>query len=79
MPFRKNQCTQITKEVNISSRKNMLEDLRDKQHDIQISILQSTLNNFIAITSDQTNEIADLKLSLTLLESRYNSTFPTPS
>ena len=79
MSFRKNQFTQITKEVNISSRKNILEDLRDKQHDLQISLLQSTLNNFIVITSDQTSEIADLKLRLTVLESRYNSTFPTPS
>ena len=43
MSFRKNQYTQITKEVNISSRKNMLEDLRDKQHDLQISLLQSTV------------------------------------
>ena len=79
MSFRRNQFTQITKEVNISSRKNILEDLRDKQHDIQIALLQSTLNSFIAITSDQTSEIADLKLRLTVLESRYNSTFPTPS
>ena len=71
MSFRRNQFSQITKEVNISSRKNIQEDLRDKQHDLQISLLQSTLNSFIAITSDQTSEISDLKLRLTVFESRY--------
>ena len=76
MPFRKNQFTQITKEVNISSRKNILEDLKDKQHDIQLALLQSTLNSFIAITSDQTSEINILKNRLESLENRFNRCFP---
>ena len=76
MPFRKNQFTQITKEVNISSRKNILEDLKDKQHDIQLALLQSTLNSFIITNTDQANEINILKNRLESLENRFNRCFP---
>ena len=76
MSFRRNQFSYLTKEVNISSRKNILEDLRDKQHDIQIALLQSTLNSFIAVTSDQTSEINTLKDRLQTLENRFNRCFP---
>ena len=76
MSFRKNQFTQITKEVNISTRKNILEDLKDKQHDIQLALLQTTLNSVLNTNTTQANEITDLKLRLSTLEGRYNSTFP---
>ena len=77
MPFRKNQFTQITKEVNISSRKNILEDLKDKQHDLQISLLQSTLNNVLTTNTDQLNELNTLKNRLESLENRFNRCFPS--
>ena len=76
MSFRRNQFTQITKEVNISSRKNILEDLRDKQHDLQISLLQTTLNNVLNTNTDQLNEINTLKNRLESLENRFNRCFP---
>ena len=76
MSFRKNQFSQITKEVSISTRKNILEDLKDKQHDIQLALLQTTLNSVLNTNTTQANEITDLKLRLSTLEGRYNSTFP---
>ena len=76
MSFRRNQFTQITKEVNISARKNILEDLRDKQHDLQISLLQTTLNNVLNTNTDQLNEINTLKDRLQTLENRFNRCFP---
>ena len=77
MSFRRNQFSQITKEVNISARKNILEDLKDKQHNIQLTLLQSTLNNVLNINTDQTNEINTLKNRLETLESRFNRCFPS--
>ena len=76
MSFRKNQFTQITKEVNISTRKNIQEDLKDRQHDIQISLLQTTLNSVLNINTDQVNEINILKNRLESLENRFNRCFP---
>ena len=76
MSFRRNQFSQITKEVSISSRKNIQEDMKDKQHDIQISLLQTTLNNVLNINTDQANEINILKDRLQTLENRFNRCFP---
>ena len=77
MSFRKNQFTQITKEVNISTRKNIQEDLKDRQHDIQISLLQTTLNSVLNINTDQASEINILKNRLESLENRFNRCFPS--
>ena len=77
MSFRRNQFTQITKEVCISSRKNIQEDMKDKQHDIQLALLQSTLNNVLNINTDQVNEINILKNRLETLENRFNRCFPS--
>ena len=76
MSFRKNQYTKLEKEVNISSRKNIQEDLKDKQHDIQLALLQTTLTNFIITNADQSNEINTLKNRLETLENRFNRCFP---
>ena len=76
MSFRRNQFSQITKEVSISSRKNIQEDMKDRQHDIQISLLQTTLNNVLNINTDQVNEINILKDRLQTLENRFNRCFP---
>ena len=76
MSFRKNQFSQITKEVSISTRKNIQEDMKDRQHDIQLALLQTTLNNVLNINTDQANEINILKNRLESLENRFNRCFP---
>jgi hypothetical protein len=77
MSFRKNQFSYLTKEVNEVSRNNRIDNIKDTSQEIKIRVLEQLFSVFTLTNITQANEIADLKLRLSTLEGRYNSTFPT--
>ena len=77
MSFRKNRIHKIEEEVNIATRKNQQDDIKDSNQEIRIQILETLLINYVSSNIQYSNEINDLKTRLSLIESRYNSTFPS--
>ena len=77
MSFRKNTIHQIKEDVNIATRKNQQDDIRDADQVLRIQILEQLLSTYVSSNIQYTNEINDLKMRLSLIESRYNSTFPS--
>ena len=77
MSFRKNTIHQIKEDVNIATRKNQQDDIRDADQVLRIQILEQLLSTYVSSNIQYTNEINDLKTRLSLIESRYNSTFPS--
>ena len=77
MSFRRNQFSYLTKEVNEVSRNNRIDNIKDTSQEIKIRVLEQLFSVFTLTNITQANEIADLKLRLSTLEGRYNSTFPT--
>ena len=72
MSFRKNTLHQT-----IATRKNKQDDIKDAEQENKILALETLLSSFTITNTTQADEIADLKLRLSNLESRYNSTFPS--
>ena len=77
MSFRKNTIHQIKEDVNIATRKNQQDDIKDANQELRIQILEQLLSTYVSSNIQYTNEINDLKTRLSLIESRYNSTFPS--
>jgi hypothetical protein len=77
MSFRRNQFSYLTKEVNEVSRNNRIDNIKDTNQEIKIRLLEQLFSAFTLTNITQANEITDLKLRLSTLEGRYNSTFPT--
>ena len=77
MSFRRNQFSYLTKEVNEVSRNNRIDNIKDTNQEIKIRLLEQLFSAFTLTNITQANEIADLKLRLSTLEGRYNSTFPS--
>ena len=77
MSFRKNTIHQIKEDVNIATRKNQQDDIRDADQVLRIQILEQLLSTYVSSNIQYTNEINDLKTRLDILEGRYNRTFPS--
>lgn len=77
MSFRKNTIHQIKEDVNIATRKNKQDDIKDTDQELRIQILEQLLSTYVNSNIQYTNEINDLKTRLDILEGRYNRTFPT--
>ena len=77
MSFRKNTIHQIKEDVNIATRKNQQDDIRDADQELRIQILEQLLSTYVSSNIQYTNEINDLKTRLDILEGRYNRTFPS--
>ena len=77
MSFRKNNINKIEQELNIATRKNQQDDIKDSNQETRIQILETLLINYVSSNIQYTNEINDLKTRLSLIESRYNKTFPS--
>ena len=77
MFFRKNTLHQIKEDLTIATRKNKQDDIKDADQENRIQALETLLSSFTITNTTQADEIADLKLRLSKLESRYNSTFPS--
>ncbi len=77
MSFRKNTIHQIKEDVNIATRKNQQDDIKDANQEARIQILETLLINYVNSNIQYSNEINDLKTRLSLIESRYNKTFPS--
>ena len=77
MSFRKNTIHQIKEDVNTATRKNQQDDIKDWNQETRIQILETLLINYVNSNIQNTNEINDLKTRLSLIESRYNKTFPS--
>ena len=79
MSFRKNTIHQIKEDVNIATRKNQQDDIKDANQELRIQILEQLLINYVNTNIQYTDEINALKMRLDILEGRYNSTFPNIS
>ena len=77
LSFRKNTLHQIKEDLTIATRKNKQDDIKDADQENRIQALETLLSSFTITNTTQADEIADLKLRLSKLESRYNSTFPS--
>ena len=77
MSFRRNQLTTLKQEVEIATHKNKQDDIKDTDQENRIQILETLLINYVNSNIQYTNEINDLKTRLSLIESRYNKTFPS--
>jgi hypothetical protein len=77
MSFRKNNINKIEQELNTATRKNQQDDIKDSNQETRIQILENLLSNYVISNIQYTNEINDLKTRLSLIESRYNKTFPS--
>ena len=76
MSFRKNQLTVLKQEVETSTYKNKLDDIKDTNQENRIQILENLLTNIVSLNNQYTNDINNLKSRLDILEGRYNRTFP---
>ena len=77
MSFRKNNINKIEQELNTATRKNQQDDIKDSNQETRIQILETLLINYVNSNIQYTNEINDLKTRLSLIENRYNKTFPS--
>ena len=77
MSFRRNQLTTLKQEVEIATHKNKQDDIKDTDQENRIQILEKLLSTYVSSNIQYTNEINNLKTRLSLIESRYNSTFPS--
>ena len=77
MSFRKNNINKIEQELNTATRKNQQDDIKDSNQELRIQILETLLINYVNSNIQYSNEINDLQTRLSLIESRYNKTFPS--
>ena len=68
MSFRKNNIKKIESDVNISTRKNQLDDIKDDNQEARIQILEKVTNSLL-----NTTIIDDLIRRITALEIRVNA------
>ena len=68
MSFRKNNIKKIESDVNISTRKNQLDDIKDDDQETRIQILEKVTNSLL-----NTAIIDDLISRLTALEIKVNA------
>ena len=76
MSFRKNQLTVLKQEVEIATYKNKQDDIKDLDQENRLQVLEKLLNNVVSLNDQYTNDINNLLSRISLIESRYNSTFP---
>ena len=68
MSFRKNNIKKIESDVNISTRQNQLDDIKDDDQETRIQILEKVTNSLL-----NTAIIDDLISRLTALEIKVNA------
>ena len=68
MSFRKNNIKKIESDVNISTRKNQLDDIKDDNQEARIQILEKVTNSLL-----NTTIIDDLIRRITALEIKVNA------
>jgi len=77
MSFRKNNIEKIKTDLQISTRKNELDDIKDYEQALRIESLEKLTSNVTNITDSNTILINNLIARLTALEARYNTTLPS--
>ena len=74
MSFRKNNIEKIKTDLQISTRKNELDDIKDYEQALRIEALEKLTSNVINSSNSNTILINNLIARLTALEARYNTT-----
>ena len=77
MSFRKNNIEKIKTDLQISTRKNELDDIKDQEQALRIEALEKLTSSVNNSSDSNTILINDLIARLTALEARYNLTFPS--
>ena len=77
MSFRKNNIEKIKTDLQISTRKNELDDIKDQEQALRIEALEKLTSSINNSSDSNTILINDLIARLTALEARYNLTFPS--
>ena len=77
MSFRKNNIEKIKTDLQISTRKNELDDIKDYEQALRIESLEKLTSSVTNITDSNTILINNLIARLTALEARYNLTLPS--
>ena len=77
MSFRKNNIEKIKSDLQISTRKNELDDIKDQEQALRIEALEKLTSSINNSSNTNTTLINNLISRLTALEARYNLTFPS--
>jgi hypothetical protein len=75
MSFRKNNIKKIESDVNISTRKNQLDDIKDDNQETRIQILEKITNSLVntAIIDDLISRITALEIKVNANELKVNT------
>ncbi len=75
MSFRKNNIKKIESDVNISTRKNQLDDIKDDNQEARIQILEKLTNSLLntAIIDDLISRITALEIKVNVNELKVNT------
>ena len=75
MSFRKNNIKKIESDVNISTRKNQLDDIKDDNQEARIQILEKVTNSLLntAIIDDLISRIMALEVKVNANELKLNT------
>ena len=76
MSFRKNNIKKIESDVNISTRKNQLDDIKDDNQEARIQILEKVTNSLLntAIIDDLISRITALEIKVNAIALKVNTT-----
>ena len=76
MSFRKNNIKKIESDVNISTRKNQLDDFKDDNQEARIQILEKVTNSLLntAIIDDLISRITALEIKVNAIALKVNTT-----
>ncbi len=77
MSFRKNNIEKIKTDLQISTRKNELDDIKDQEQALRIEALEKLTSSVNDSSNTNTILINNLIARLTALEARYNLTLPS--
>ena len=77
MSFRKNNIEKIKTDLQISTRKNELDDIKDQEQALRIEALEKLTSSINNSSDSNTILINNLIARLTALEARYNTTLPS--
>jgi hypothetical protein len=75
MSFRKNNIKKIESDVNISTRKNQLDDIKDDNQETRIQILEKVTNSLLntAIIDDLISRLTALEIKVSANELKVNT------
>ena len=76
MSFRKNNIKKIESDVNISTRKNQLDDIKDDNQEARIQILEKVTNSLLntTIIDDLIRRITALEIMVNAIALKVNTT-----